>query len=231
MKDQYVGDINDFAKYAILRSLRAQHQHLAVCWMRTLDDSGRDGRHLAYLNSPNVHRPLDPQLFDRLGALVRNNRRHLRAVERSRLLEPAVFFSEALRDPSPSRVGYFNDFWKIVPRRSLVFFDPDNGLDVPSVAYGTRNSSKYLYIHEVKETVQRQHSIVIYQHFPRVQRAPLLARLFDRLSYVGVSRPFALYTSRVAFLVCPSSPDDLFAAAKRLVERSNGLLNYASIAE
>jgi hypothetical protein len=27
----------------------------------------------------------------------------------------------------------------------LIFFDPDNGLEVPSVAIGAKNSPKYLY--------------------------------------------------------------------------------------
>jgi hypothetical protein len=34
MKDQYVGDINDFEKYAILRALQGASQlPLVVCWM------------------------------------------------------------------------------------------------------------------------------------------------------------------------------------------------------
>ena len=40
MKDQYVGDISDFFKYALLRRIQAAGGKLVVCWMLTESDGG-----------------------------------------------------------------------------------------------------------------------------------------------------------------------------------------------
>ena len=44
MKDQYVGDVNDYVKYGFLRALSAARAGpLVVCWMLTPSDEGPDG--------------------------------------------------------------------------------------------------------------------------------------------------------------------------------------------
>lgn len=40
VKDQYVGDISDFFKYALLRRIQAAGGKLVVCWMLTESDGG-----------------------------------------------------------------------------------------------------------------------------------------------------------------------------------------------
>lgn len=41
VKHQYVGDINDYRKYALLRALSAGGANrIGVCWMLTPDDGG-----------------------------------------------------------------------------------------------------------------------------------------------------------------------------------------------
>lgn len=41
MKHQYIGDINDYRKYALLRTLSADGvNRIGVCWMLTPDDGG-----------------------------------------------------------------------------------------------------------------------------------------------------------------------------------------------
>jgi hypothetical protein len=228
MKNQYVGDINDFAKYAILRALRGPGSQLAVCWMLTRDDSGGDGRHLSYLQRPNIHRPLDPPLFDVLNDLIERGARRLAAIEESCVLHPAVFFSELLDDTRQARRAYFEKFWASVSGGALVFFDPDNGLEVSSVPPGRRDSSKYLYVTEVAETLERGHPLIVYQHFPRVQREAFLSDVLSRLVVLGASESFALYSSRVAFLVSDPSGGGvrLSVRARDVAARSNGLLKY-----
>lgn len=64
MKDQYVGDINDYRKYALLRVLSAGGANrIGVCWMMTPSDGGLDGGKLAYLQQPERHRHVDPELL------------------------------------------------------------------------------------------------------------------------------------------------------------------------
>lgn len=50
MKEQYVGDISDYRKYALLRALSAGGANrIGVCWMLTPSDGSSDGNKLGYL--------------------------------------------------------------------------------------------------------------------------------------------------------------------------------------
>jgi hypothetical protein len=65
MKEQYVGDLNDYRKYALLRALAAGGENrIAVAWMLTPPDDRNDGNKRAYLDQPEKHRRFDPDLFD-----------------------------------------------------------------------------------------------------------------------------------------------------------------------
>jgi hypothetical protein len=50
--------------------------------------------------------------------------------------------------------------------RDLVFFDPDNGIEVLSKPCGGRDSSKYVYWDELQETYRSGQSVLVYQIFP-----------------------------------------------------------------
>ena len=44
MKNQYFGDVNDFRKYGLLRTIqRASSVAIGVCWFLTADDGGTGG--------------------------------------------------------------------------------------------------------------------------------------------------------------------------------------------
>ncbi len=71
MKLQYLGDVNDYRKYSLLRYLSDRGQFkIGVCWMLTADDAGRDGRKIGYLDQPDVWRGADPELFDLMQGIV-----------------------------------------------------------------------------------------------------------------------------------------------------------------
>ena len=78
MQDRYFGDIGDFAKYGLLRAVTAGEPplRLAVLWYLVPDEShNKDGRHIDYLEPTPENlarfRACDPELYDRLGDLVR----------------------------------------------------------------------------------------------------------------------------------------------------------------
>lgn len=86
---------------------------------------------------------------------------------------------------------------------SIIFLDPDNGIAVPSVRPGSRVSSKYIFIDEICLLWEMGHSLVIYQHFPRVKREPYTQAHLRQLSKLfGFGRTSAILTSHVAFLFC-----------------------------
>ena len=61
MKNQYVGDINDYRKYGLLRSLQTvSDMRLLVSWMLTKDDGSSDGKFIDYLKNPKKWEKYDP---------------------------------------------------------------------------------------------------------------------------------------------------------------------------
>jgi hypothetical protein len=80
-------------------------------------------------------------------------------------------------DTLSKREIWFKDALSKLRDANLIFFDPDNGLDVPSKTKGAKKSSKYLYRDEIAATYTAGHSILLYQHFTREKREGFLARL------------------------------------------------------
>lgn len=204
MKDQYVGDVSDYLKYALLRTLAPDGSDISVAWMLTPSDQRSDGQRLSYLTQPRNFRNVDPPLFDALDNLVTCRQRTIRAIEESAILGGAAYVSVLLEDHAAARHRYFERVWETSDGRSLLFFDPDNGLEVNSVRKGRRGSSKYLFWDEVATAYSRQHSLILYQHFPRRPRVPFMRRLADRIwAETGCPDVLVVTTAHVAFLICP----------------------------
>jgi hypothetical protein len=71
MKNQYVGDINDYRKYGLLRLLSGNESlSTAICWMLTVNDERTDGKFIDYLSNSSEWRDYDPELFDVLQNIV-----------------------------------------------------------------------------------------------------------------------------------------------------------------
>ena len=132
MKNEYVGDVNDFAKYALLKQLAGMHVperlRLGVNWYLT-PDSGREGAKTSYLDrpQPNVFLGADSVLFRQLRQLICEGRRSVFSVEADKLLPgDTVFFSEPVA--SIDRYVWSRRGGSALAACDLVFLDPDNGL-------------------------------------------------------------------------------------------------------
>lgn len=204
MKDQYFGDINDYRKYGLLRSLTSAHQlRLGVCWLLTHSDDTSDGRFLNYLNQPNRFRHHDPELFDFLHAsVIREADRRTARIAATSLLGYATFHNAILSDHRDDRADYFAQLTHHCPQSDLIFFDPDNGLDIPSISKGHRNSSKYIYRDEIAAAFATGASVLVYQHFIREKRERFTARLAKDMQ-LATRAPviFTFSTPHVLFLL------------------------------
>ena len=208
MKNQYFGDIYDYTKYGLIRMLASNGKiSVVVCWMLTPNDGKRDGHHVDYLQEAKKWRALDPQVFDFLRTAVLDRcERNVRAVEESDLFPNTSFYSHRLTDDSGRRQQYFNKLFEFSSGAELVFFDPDNGLEVKSITYGKGGSSKYLYMHEVAQTFHAGHSLLIYQHLPPLPREPFVRRLAVSLRHeTGSDLVYSFLTTRIAFLLIPQA--------------------------
>ncbi len=169
MKNQYFGDINDYRKYGLLRILSGNEIRLGVCWLLTPDDGGNDGNLRHYLEMPEKWQHYDRDLFQHLRDIVLSRQgRDIHQAER--FLGSARFHDEFLGDREEQRRVYFEKMLSSFSDRDLVFFDPDNGLEVVSVPFGKKGCRKYIYWSELMPTWKSGHSILIYQHFPRRKR-------------------------------------------------------------
>jgi hypothetical protein len=218
VKQQYFGDVNDFVKYALLRSLALRGIDLTVCWMLTAADGRTDGRRIDYLGHPERFRQLCPPVFDLLEAAVAANKRDVAAIEQSGLLPGARYHTAWLEDSVSERTQYFEDLYREVPERGIVFFDPDNGVAVPSIRKGAKGSSRYLYVDELRRAIGEQRSAVVYQHFPRVARVPFAHALLDRLADHTGLRGFVMATSSVALVCLPQDHEGSMLPAAREIE-------------
>lgn len=183
MKNQYFGDVNDYKKYGLLRAvIDATDLSVLVNWMLTPGDSSSDGNRIAYLQKPQEYRHHDPVLFDGLRTLVvEQGQRAVGAIENTNLLPGATYFSLSAPDAEPDRKKWFDlSMWSL-GGADLLFLDPDNGLEIKSMPYGRKGSSKYLYWREVQQFWMLGKSLLIYQHFIREKRPVFIQRMMKAL--------------------------------------------------
>ena len=234
MKEQYVGDVNDYRKYALLRQLGRSGLRLGVCWMLTPNDGRSDGNKLSYLDQPKQERH-DPELF----ALLRRVRsepdaRRLILIESSETLPRAIFVNTIVPETLFERQLWFKQASAALAETGLIFFDPDNGIEVGSVAKGRRNSSKYVYRDELATTYRAGHSLLVYQHFQRKERESFIRDVADDLRRAAADAEiWAIRTSHVVFMLAiqPRHRAALSAAADDVRKTANpSFLNAQLIA-
>ena len=202
MKNQYFGDINDYLKYGLLRCFADAGLRIGVCWMLTPDDGRSDGRKISYLSDPQRWRDLDPPLFDSLALSIRKNLRAVRQLQSSNLLPTALFSDALVPDQQSLRKMWLTKSLRKLADVDILFFDPDNGLEVPSKPSGKKGSCKYLYWDEVETAWADGGSLIIFQHFSRERREQHVLRLATELTaHASGARVLPLITSNVVYLL------------------------------
>ena len=228
MKDQYFGDINDYRKYGLLRSLtnNGANFNVGVCWMLTPDDNSNDGgkKKLHYLRKSNVRKwePFDPRLYATIrqkiwhserDEVVKNERRvsHFD----TNILANSTALTDILGDSMRDRKEYFDRaFSTFVDAKSdLLFFDPDNGFagDVghKGMKKGSSNSCKHLFSDEVARCIDAEFSALVYQHFrirSSVEYRQTLVRevVVEMRKRSSVGRVASFVTPDVFYVLAPS---------------------------
>jgi hypothetical protein len=177
MQDRYFGDIGDFAKYGLLRAVTTglPPLSLAVLWYLVPDEShNEDGRHVDYLEPTAANRArfraCDPELYDRLGDLVRAGRRSVSVVPEHHLLPAGTAYHAAPLDfstaPRAARAA-LRDQWltaaiDAAAGADVVFLDPDNGLEVGCSPCADKGP-KYAFYDDLSGISPAQ-TLVVYQH-------------------------------------------------------------------
>jgi len=197
MQNRYVGDIGDYGKFALLRALSAikgDSLRLGIVWCLFPDEGhNSDGKYISYLNKGHL-RDLDTSLHDQLKHLVVHQNRTVAAIAESELFRSDTIFFDAptlVPDvkglPSPDERVQYRSRWleqclEMTSGCNFVFFDPDNGLETPSVDKRNLKAGKYIFWDELTPFVDRGQSLVVYHHLNRTasvaEQVNALGRLF-----------------------------------------------------
>ncbi len=174
MQNKYVGDIGDYVKLAILRTLSPGYQ-LGVAWWLVNDehDSKKDGRHISYLSKPEHWRCFDPELFDSLKQIVDRNDRSVAALENATLLPGCSFASKLLPLPAllteriPARKRWISETAAVLNHTNFLFLDPDNGLEPDRFRPRSKGSVKSVSFDDLNGLASDKRTLIIYHHQTR----------------------------------------------------------------
>jgi hypothetical protein len=197
MRHNFVNDIGDYAKYALLRALCASSHpplRLGVIWYLTEHaEHNGDGRRRPHLSQDGWEQ-VDPELLTQMRAIESSLRSaddlHLNLIENSAILPADTkYFSKPLPDILGStmqrtarRVEWFVAARQAVADCNLVFLDPDNGLEVKSAGPGSRLAGKYVTVSEVAELLVGGRLVILYQHCDRSPWQTQRTKIGDQLA-------------------------------------------------
>ncbi|MGI5823467.1 MAG: hypothetical protein ACOX6Z_05935, partial [Dethiobacteria bacterium] len=220
MQNRYTGDVGDYGKYGLLRCLAApvptseRMPRLGVNWYLVPDETdNRDGTYTGYLASDKepLFRPCDPGLYDRLQVIIRENLRSVQQITAGKILPAGTkFYAETLsyshlKNKKDARLAH-RSRWvqrglKQLKNCDLVFFDPDNGLGVPSCPRHYKQGIKYAFYDELVDYFKRGQSLIIYNHRDRkpmplyLERFRKIKKYFPQVSTIFYLR-FTSYSVR-----------------------------------
>lgn len=87
MQNKYVGDVGDYGKYGLLRSLFSKDDsyRLGVVWYLVPNEREKtDGRHIDYLLQ-STYRNCYPKLFEILQNIIKTGNRSISQIENARI--------------------------------------------------------------------------------------------------------------------------------------------------
>lgn len=209
MKNQYFGDVNDYVKYGLLRCFAETGFRVGVCWMLTPEDQKPDGRKMKYLSEPRKWKQHDADLYALLSRVApRATGKHLRHIEAKGVIPNALFFGDIVPDVKTNRSVWYRRVLSELRGSELLFFDPDNGIEVSSKPVGRKESSKYVYWDELATAWEQYASLLVFQHFPRVKRHEYIPEIVREMkTRLKGSSVVPLRSSNVLFLLSYRSSD------------------------
>lgn len=198
MQNRYTGDIGDYSKLGLLRTLHSAGFSIELNWYLTPDEThNSDGRHVGYLEQEK-YRSCDSDLWLGLKTIVVKGNREVRSMESDDILR-ATFFSDCLdfssndergkRTCKPKveraafRATWFAKSLEAMAGKDIVCVDPDNGLVVPS-ATGRPKENKYALPSELASYYAQGSTVIYYQHKARYKDAHYTKQL-DELLRIG----------------------------------------------
>jgi O-acetyl-ADP-ribose deacetylase (regulator of RNase III) len=202
MQDKYVADIGDFGKYCLLRELLNQaggSVRLGINWYYAPHEeiTNGDGNHISYLSGVGRDdtklRACHPELYEKLKAIVHENRRSIAEIEGNNILPPGtMFYSKPIphrgvtaAEKTTLRRGWLQDSLTQLRDADVIFLDPDNGIQVDPEKKRDFNASKYVFTDEIQAYFNSGKSLIIYNHRDRRPREEYERKILTNWQYVS----------------------------------------------
>ena len=176
MRNNYVGDIGDFANNGLLRYLcgvtgptGGNPLRLGVIWyLNNSPDAA--GNETGYLNVSDynecLYRECDPVLYDKLRTLVGKSLlkglpRTIQDIEKGNILPANTLYYPVVLNDSP-RDEWLNNALKKISKADLLFINPDTG--IASKAQERNIKPTHVTVGELARFFEEGKSLIIYQH-------------------------------------------------------------------
>ena len=188
MKDQYVGDIGDYGKYALVQAFAKAGVRVGVNWYLTDNDGSNDGKFIDYLDEDRMRR-YNPEVFDALKKIANKEKKSVKDIQKSGIITDAIFYDKKIdASGSPKERDDFRKKWFIESESALadadlIFMDPDNGL-LENGNVSKPGVEKFILPEEVEKYFSAGHDVVYYCHKGRRSYAAwdaYISLMFDRI--------------------------------------------------
>lgn len=207
MQNKYTGDAGDFSKFLLIRSLKDRFK-IGLNWCLVEDEGNNDGKHISYLSSMDgIYEDADKELITFLKSHIsKRTERNIGLIENSDILGNTKFYSELI-PCGTERFEWHQRSLKSLGDCEILFYDPDNGLEVKAAGILHEKSVKYLFYHEVKQTFDAGKSLVIYQHSNRLTdlESQARSRVVELKKLLGETVNIQVYSSSMGssrFYIC-----------------------------
>jgi hypothetical protein len=101
------------------------------------------------------------------------------------------------------RENYFKEVFENFPEKSLIFLDPDTGLEVKNP------TQRHLLFNEVTKIYNHMDNtslLMIYQHIPRVVRPGYIKKRCKEIAAITHSRPETITDNEIVFFILTKNP-------------------------
>lgn len=202
MKNQYFGDIRDLFKYDLIFQIMKNIDfinHFIFIPMLTENDGGRDGnknnkKDYNTAKAGTKNRELKNFL---LKCIMEEKKNVLEIINYFTLNDIEIdIYDENGYFNNKNRNNYFRNIGQKLSPNSLIFIDPDNGLEVKN---STEKHLLYCEVKDIYDKMENKSILMLYQHFPRENHDRYLERRLIELERVIGNTPLYISDDEIIF--------------------------------
>lgn len=201
VKNKYFGDTRDLFKYnlifEIIREIDSINRFTFIP-MLTKNKNGIGGNETDYSNAKAGTE--NGELVRFLRRCVEEKRRNVTEIKeffQSKGIEIEIYKETEYFDAA-NRAGYFKSVPDELLYQSLIFLDPDNGLEIKD------SGEKHVLYSEVKDLFERMTGgsiLMVYQHFPREEHRQYIRKRANELKEKVGNWPLYISDDQIVFFL------------------------------